>query len=141
MYNGKAAEVVPYFKKLGYPCPSGINAGEFAVDLISKSYDSAALNQETEERIISLAAHALAVQPKVEDSAISPQSEERPVRRRRFQSSPFTQFVLLFRRAWREVARSKGTIAIKAAQQVGPAVVEACWANRLLSVTHHFLSR
>ena len=35
MYNGKASAAATHFGSLGYPCPRGINSGEFVVDLIS----------------------------------------------------------------------------------------------------------
>ncbi|KAL1499188.1 hypothetical protein AB1Y20_013697 [Prymnesium parvum] len=120
VYHGKASEVSSYLKRFGYVCPSGINPGEFAVDLVSKSYLSESSMKEADARILKFAAYANEQLPELKPPshasfAVGP---EAAARRKSFPSSAFTQFKLLFRRSWREVARSRAALGIKVVQQV-----------------------
>ena len=36
VYSGRASAAASHFGRIGHPCPAGINAGEFVVDLVSK---------------------------------------------------------------------------------------------------------
>jgi len=115
MYSGQASTAKDHFARLGASCPPNINPGEFLVDLVSVSHETPEAEEESYQRINQFA-EAAAVQHK------SVQPRGPPVDRRGKstvkRSGPLTQFLLLFRRAWKEVARSKAAIAVKVVQQV-----------------------
>ena len=125
MFCGAASGAAGHFASLGYKCPSGINAGEFVVDLVSNGYqpDSAT------ERLAKFAAaavkqHAAAARAAAAATAATVGVAGSAVgRARRMASSGLTQFGLLLRRAWREVARSKAALTIKVVQQLMIAVI------------------
>jgi len=121
IYHGPTAAVTKHFGRLGFTPPAGVSTSDWAVDIVSPDYDTEASRIESLARIAKLSAspalpRASLPTPVVADG--EPASSPSPPRRRRSGSSPFTQFSLLFRRAWREVARSKGALAIKVVQQV-----------------------
>eukprot|EP01101_Sappina_pedata_P003338 TRINITY_DN1357_c0_g1_i3.p1 TRINITY_DN1357_c0_g1~~TRINITY_DN1357_c0_g1_i3.p1 ORF type:complete len:702 (-),score=226.60 TRINITY_DN1357_c0_g1_i3:37-2013(-) len=51
IYNGKVAQVVPYFAGLGYQCPQFVNPSEFVMDLVQPGYgvDPLALREKKAE--------------------------------------------------------------------------------------------
>ena len=133
VYNGKAARAASHFATLGYPCPANINAGEHVVDIVSPQYGSDTQRATYDARLLKFeaapakpfasapppppsatastgAAAGTTAEPSVDSTAVASS--------RRGGAHIGTQFVLLFRRAWREVARSKAAVAIKVAQQV-----------------------
>jgi ABC-type multidrug transport system ATPase subunit len=155
MFSGEAARAAAHFGRLGHRCPSGIAEAEHVVDLVSADYSSpdalaaslariagfatTAAQAATTASVVARAAAPSAAAPapaaagtpgfktKVPAAARS----KRQVAPRR--ANVLTQFALLFGRAWREVARSKAALIIKATQQVGrsrPAgtLLGPCWA-------------
>ena len=137
VYNGAAAEAASHFGRRGFKCPPTINAGEFVVDLVSTSYASAEEEEASHARILDLEAaakHALAAAgikrattgksaAASEAASAAAAGARRGVGRRVAGGSRWTQFRLLFKRAWGEVARSKAAIIIKATQQVMIALI------------------
>lgn len=129
MYNGPANRAVSYFGKLGHRCPTGISEAEHVVDLVSADYASAATLQASQERIARFAraastttASATSAASATSTATAAPAATSRRgavVRR----ANVFTQFGMLFGRAWREVARSKAALIIKATQQVMIALI------------------
>ena len=124
---------------MGYRCPAGINAGEFTIDLISKSLASPEVAAESDARIqrfeeaasklpASRRARSMAQGGSAEGSAGSAEGHAKSAppaarRARRVAAGAITQFRMLFRRAWREVARSKAALSIKVVQQVMIALI------------------
>lgn len=120
LYAGQASAAASYFASLGYRCPTGINAGEFVVDLVSRGYDP----QHSDERLDKFAASTLRSQQKLPPLSSGTRVVARTARgARRFASSAFTQFRLLLKRAWREVVRSRLALMIKVVQQLMIAVI------------------
>jgi len=142
MFSGEAARAAAHFGRLGHRCPSGIAEAEHVVDLVSADYSSpdalaaslariagfatTAAQPATTASVVARAAAPSAAAPapaaagtpgfktKV-PAAARPKRQVAPRR-----ANVLTQFALLFGRAWREVARSKAALIIKATQQ-------ACW--------------
>ena len=143
MYTGEAARAAAHFGRLGHRCPAGISEAEHVVDLVSADYSSSDALAASLARIAGFAtaaAQSVAAATVVAKAAATNAAPtlaaggtpgfktkvpaaarpKRAVGPRR--ANVLTQFALLFGRAWREVARSKATLIIKAAQQV-------CWAQ------------
>ena len=142
MYTGEAARAAAHFGRLGHRCPAGISEAEHVVDLVSADYSSsdalaaslariagfatAAAQSAAAASMVAKAATnaaptlAAAGTPGFKTKVPAAARPKRAVGPRR--ANVLTQFSLLFGRAWREVARSKATLIIKAAQQV-------CWAQ------------
>ncbi|XP_013402842.1 ATP-binding cassette sub-family G member 5 [Lingula anatina] len=59
IYFGKATEMVPYFSRLGYPCPTFANPLDHYVDLSSIDTRSADKEKESDERVNYLRANLL----------------------------------------------------------------------------------
>ena len=124
MYNGPAAKAAAHFGALGYRLPANINAGEFVVDLVSGGY-------EADQATARLDKFAAAAEPRRRvrpAGAPGGQAAAASVARvargaKRVASSGVTQFRLLLKRAWREVARSRAALAIKVVQQLMIAVI------------------
>ncbi len=124
MYSGPAAKAASHFWWLGHRKPSGINAGEYVVDLVSTDFESQETIAASRARIDALAAKAAVAPPSAAVAAGGGGAGGAAAgRRRRPGAGVVTQFRLLLRRAWREVARSKAAITIKAVQQVMIAVI------------------
>lgn len=130
VYCGKASEAASHFSTLGHKCPKGINAGEFVVDLVSAGYDPDGYAERlpkftaaaARQRVVAAAkAAAAAAAQATDDGSQLAKGARRGVTK--LMSSGATQFRLLLKRAWREVARSKAAIAIKVAQQLMIAVI------------------
>lgn len=130
MYCGKASDAAAHFASLGHKLPKGINAGEFVVDLVSGGYEQ----ENAAERLAKFAAaaakqHAAAAAKSTAAAAQAAKDGTAAVagaatrKAGRLMSSGLTQFGLLLRRAWREVARSKAALAIKVVQQLMIAVI------------------
>ena len=131
VYNGPASAAASHFKSLGYPCPNNINAGEHVVDVVSRGYGTDDHVEGYDERLLQFEASASSAfasrargastraKPPVPDAPSSALANSKG----RGGARAGTQFVLLFKRAWREVARSKAAVAIKVAQQVMVALV------------------
>ena len=126
VYNGAASAAAGFFAREGFRCPNNINIGEFAVDVVSKSPDG----DDDETYLSRLLKLEAAARPARRSAAAAPAAslvevKDGPARRglRRSSSGCWTQFRLLFRRAWREVARSKAALLIKVVQQVMIAVI------------------
>jgi len=134
MYTGEAARAAAHFGRLGHRCPTGISEAEHVVDLVSADYSSSDALADSLARIAGFAtaaAQSAAAASVATNAASTPAAAgtpgfktkvpaaahpKRAVGPRR--ANVLTQFALLFGRAWREVARSKATLIIKAAQQV-----------------------
>ena len=125
VYNGaKASNAASHFRSLGYPCPSNINAGEHVVDIVSKGYGTEEQVRSYDERLLKFEAAAKKSSSAASASSKAASSEAAVAKPERQKGAHIgTQFTLLFRRAWREVARSKAAVAIKVAQQVMVALV------------------
>jgi len=138
MYDGTAAGAAAYFGSLGHLCPAGINAGEFVVDLVSVPYGSKDEEGEAHRRILELAAAAkqqaadgglrfgrrASARDAVASTGEAASGNGRWRRSGQVQAgSRWTQFRLLFRRAWKEVSRSKAAFLIKASQQLMIALI------------------
>ena len=130
VYNGQAQRAASHFANLGYPCPANINAGEHVVDIVSPQYGSDKQRATYDERLLKFEAaaakpyaSAAAASSSGSGSSAADSGDSTAVQTRRGGAHIGTQFVLLFRRAWREVARSKAAVAIKVAQQVMVALV------------------
>ena len=130
MYCGKAADAAGHFASLGHKLPKGINAGEWVVDLVSSGFEA----EKAAERLAKFAAaatkqHAVAAAKAAAAAAVAAKDGTAAVAAAagrgasRLMSSGLTQFGLLLRRAWREVARSKAALAIKVVQQLMIAVI------------------
>lgn len=118
MYSGPANAVAHHFAALGHKCPAGINPGEFVVDLVSTGYDK----EHAGERLGKFEAAAKKLRRAVVEG--SPRIVAKAARDvQRVASSGFTQFGLLLKRAWREVARSRTALAIKIVQQLMIALI------------------
>ena len=139
MFSGEAARAAAHFGRQGYRCPSGISEAEHVVDLVSADYSSPDALAASLARIAgfataaaqpattaSLAARAAATNaaapalaaagtPGFKTKVPAAARPKRQVAPRR--ANVLTQFALLFGRAWREVARSKAALIIKASQQ------------------------
>ena len=124
VYNGAASNAASHFRSLGYPCPSNINAGEHVVDIVSKGYGTEEQVRSYDERLLKFEAAAKKSSTAASASSKAASSEAAVAKPERQKGAHIgTQFTLLFRRAWREVARSKAAVAIKVAQQVMVALV------------------
>ena len=135
IYNGAAAGAAAYFGNLGHPCPAGINAGEFVVDLVSVPYGSKVEEGEAHRRILELASAAAAdggfrigrgasARDGVASTGEAASGDAQWRQSGQVQAgSHWTQFRLLFRRAWKEVSRSRVAIMIKASQQLMIALI------------------
>ena len=127
LYSGEASSAASHFARLGHACPSRISPAEFAVDLISIDEESSATRDATVQRIGKLAAAQRRLssyaRPPAPAAASPPRAAARGAAAARRGAGPLTQFGLLFRRAWREVARSKAVLAIKSVQQVMIALI------------------
>lgn len=132
VYCGAAKAAAAHFASLGYKCPNGINAGEFLVDLVSSGYEPNTSEQRLADfslaagKQLATAKAAAAKAAKVAAAAASGGAAAvagGARGARRAASSGITQFALLLRRAWREVARSKAALAIKVTQQLMIAVI------------------
>ncbi|EOD13137.1 hypothetical protein EMIHUDRAFT_464731 [Emiliania huxleyi CCMP1516] len=141
MYCGAAASAASHFAQLGHKCPAGISAAEHVVDIISTGYEPAAAADRlgSFERAAAAAARTAARRRAGGGGgalAVGARHAGRAVGRAgrvagRAAASGATQFGLLLRRAWREVARSRGALAIKVVQQLMIAVIYggAAWAS------------
>ena len=122
MYSGPAAKAASHFWWLGHRKPSGINAGEYVVDLVSTDFESQETIAASRARIDALAAKARRRRRRPSRRAAAARAARRRAAaaagRGRGDAVPITAA-----RAWREVARSKAAITIKAVQQVMIAVI------------------
>ena len=123
MYSGPAAKAASHFWWLGHRKPSGINAGEYVVDLVSTDFESQETIAASRARIDALAAKAVWRAVGGRRGGRRRRGRRGGGGRRRPGAGVVTQFRLLLRRAWREVARSKAAITIKAVQRVMIAVI------------------
>ena len=119
VYNGGAAAAGKHFARLGYPVPSNINAGEHIVDIVSKQYGTDTDRAGFDERLRGFEAAAAQTASSAARGGTAAAAATGALEpRRRRGANIMTQFNLLFRRAWREVARSKAAIFLKVFQQV-----------------------
>ena len=132
MYTGPAHRAASYFGRLGHRCPAGISEAEHVVDLVSADYASAATLQASQARIARFAkAAATATATASATTASSAAASTATTAKRGVgggaviagRANVLSQFGMLFRRAWREVARSKAALIIKATQQVMIALI------------------
>lgn len=130
IFSGPVDDLIPYFTKLSYPCPSLINPAEYYIDLISVDYTSPDKEVETKQRIESLAQHYLSsVRDTLGDEPLSgsetaansvmdkSSQAQRSLIRHSFMSPVkriFSrlkrlshEFKVLFKRAWIQVTRDK----------------------------------
>ena len=123
VYMGPADRAAAYMERHGFHKSKASNAAEFVVDVVSTDYTTKESREASLERIRVLAKEALpATESPASGSATEPPPPQRR-RRTRFAASPFTQFGLLLRRSFREVARSKAVLAIKIVQQTAIALI------------------
>ena len=124
MYFGEVKNVRRYFNNLGYPSDSEIGTAEYVIDLISASeFDDSA------SRLDNIAENAKAMASKMvikKDNKVLTKRKMRELglsKNHRCVCNIFTQFKLLFSRSIRETFRGKGTIIIKAVQQITTALI------------------
>ena len=55
IYSGNTVDMIPYFKKIGYPCPNNINFIEYYIDLVSIDYSSIKDEIDSKKRVENLA--------------------------------------------------------------------------------------
>jgi len=55
IFTGPVSDMVGYFASQGYPCPNNINPAEFYVDLVSIDLSSPEAEEQSRERILTLA--------------------------------------------------------------------------------------
>lgn len=124
VFSGDREELLPYFSSLGYTCPSNVNPAEYYVDLVSINYSSPEDEQESRDRIDSLASqfqqkryskYSQVASSMLQQTSSSVESSTEIKR----QSGPFLhklwstagrtlkEFRVLFIRAWRNVTRDK----------------------------------
>eukprot|EP00850_Spirogloea_muscicola_P021683 SM000258S09099 [mRNA] locus=s258:40817:44791:+ [translate_table: standard] len=129
IYSGHADEALSYFGELGHTCPLHSNPAEFLSDLISIDFSSAETEAQTRDRVTELAAKFGKKQrqqpmPQPDEEGEKQGEEERLgafINARR--GGWFTQFRLLFRRAWRQTIRDKPTNFVRGTMNVTSAII------------------
>ncbi|KAI7845221.1 hypothetical protein COHA_001265 [Chlorella ohadii] len=132
VYAGPAAEVLPYFEKLGHKCPEHFNPAEWLADLVAIDHSSPEAEAESRQRLQSLAAAwrtaASAPAPApggagagsaADAAALAVASGNKP------SCGLGKQVSLLFGRSLRQVLRDKATNIGRASSQVSSALVFA----------------
>lgn len=54
VYAGEASEMLPYFNRLGFPCPTHTNPADFALDIITIDLQKSSREEETRLKVQSL---------------------------------------------------------------------------------------
>lgn len=132
VYAGPAAEVLPYFEKLGHKCPEHFNPAEWLADLVAIDHSSPEAEEESKQRLQTLAAawrtSGAAPSPAsggtgtgstADVSALALTSSSKPT------CGLGKQVSLLFGRSLRQVLRDKATNIGRASSQVSSALVFA----------------
>jgi ABC-type multidrug transport system ATPase subunit len=130
IYFGPAQEALTHFEKLGHTCPQHYNPAEFLADLVAIDHSSEEKENESRERVTSLAAawkekaHSTSSNNNLQEgeeekqhSGATPAGDIRPG------CSLQRQVALLLKRSWRQVTRDKATLASRASSQISSAAV------------------
>jgi ABC-type multidrug transport system ATPase subunit len=124
LYQGDARAALAHFAALGYACPAHYNPAEFLSDLVAVDYSSPEAEAASRARVGALADAWAAAAPAVAVAAAPGAADaEREADDARPAIGPRRQAVLLFRRAWRQVARDRAAIASRASSQLSSAAV------------------
>ena len=126
IYCGPREDVLPYFEKQGFKCPSHFNPAEFLADLVAVDHTSEETERESMERIEKLAAACRDSNPA--PNAPSPSTLLEPATGMRSAAaqpgcSLPRQIALLLGRSWKQIRRDKATLVSRASSQLSSAVV------------------
>jgi len=119
MYYGEVKQVRSYFGSIGYKCASDIGTAEHILDCVSRTTED---QEKSDKRLDQLANEAIKQTRNISFGSSSV-TKDKPLmfvsndKGRRI-VTPFKQFRLLVKRAFRNEARGKATIFIKIIQQV-----------------------
>eukprot|EP00927_Polykrikos_kofoidii_P085093 TRINITY_DN9153_c0_g1_i3.p1 TRINITY_DN9153_c0_g1~~TRINITY_DN9153_c0_g1_i3.p1 ORF type:complete len:662 (+),score=85.88 TRINITY_DN9153_c0_g1_i3:47-1987(+) len=109
-YFGPAKNVVKYFSDVGYVCPPMFNPAEYVLDVTSIDSSSAASEEESRNRLdkIKMSGKETVTLARQVSTGLGPSIE--------LTTSYLEQFVLLYRRIFRDAVRNKVALIIKFAQ-------------------------
>jgi len=127
MYFGELKEVRNYMEKMGYAADEETGTAEHVLDCISRQPMDGESLEDASGRFDKIADAASADNPDLGLESVDKDVLEHPVSTIARQSGPrsglLTQFGLLFKRSFREVARGKTAIIVKTVQQVSIALI------------------
>jgi len=137
IYFGPAQEALAHFEKLGHVCPLHYNPAEFLADLVAIDHSDEVKENESRQRVMSLAAAWENETQSASKSNLQGGGGELEARQDsgalvaagysagnvRPGCSLRRQIALLLKRSWRQVTRDKATLASRASSQISSAVV------------------
>jgi ABC-type multidrug transport system ATPase subunit/ABC-type multidrug transport system permease subunit len=126
MYYGSAKSAVEFFTRSCFECPVNFNPADFFLDVVSMDYRSKEAEDSSRKRIRLVSSYFDSIRHEYDSTIkrelrVSIDSCDDDCRNLKvvvFPNGPFTEFALLFRRAWKQQSRDILPIAITFIQTV-----------------------
>lgn len=134
-FNGQAGEILPYFEKVGYPCPELTNPADHILDVISVNLQSASKEEQSRERVTAMITN-WNEEVKIAKSKSSPVEHrivKLPAEFGAYQgtSGAWKTFIVLLSRSFTNFMRSPHLVAARIGQVAGIAVIIALYFSPL----------
>ncbi|KAL9000508.1 MAG: hypothetical protein Q9169_000801 [Polycauliona sp. 2 TL-2023] len=141
VFAGKGTDMLPYFKSLGFHCPTDTNPADFALDLITVNLQQASKETATREQVRSL---ILNFDTSNEPLVLTASQINTPAELGSFarSSTPFTTaFPILIHRSFLNFRRSPPALIARTTQVLGFAVILTLFFAPLQSNTYSIQTR